>query len=652
MDRNLDTYELDEIIDEAIAETDQEINEQFAGPQYQQYNPEQLSVMNLLKRAQQTPQGSSTLADILRGAYSLPGTDDEIAPIPPEHLTIKNVYLQSIMFALRTAILATSPPARVFTLARLMFNTPHPKTATELITTIAGIWGNAAKDIVDDAVIRAYRAVDYGINKVAIPIMAPFLTFFASGAMATAIEGRIGGSVLTVLENPQEVTRNTATKYDYASNVLMLKGQMGDDERFIGISMELIEYLAQYVEFYEQGLPAWNKAGISSSGEDFIQLLLSQWNDTIGSENDNLKISSVKNMLRLADRLRGELPLPDDLKQAMFDFFSGVKFDEGGGWTVIAGTAGAPAVPLPLVDGQAPVIATGDGLSTFTPNSFFDAGLWNQTFWKFWSDKQVAILWTSAVGENPQTFFENDDFLNKYIAAGPTVFSTSETLRGQLLKQAADYFNSKYEDEEARRKFEQFKGALEGKKVEPEAGLVEGDQDVADESGLTSLERKFVSGETKYEDFAKPVSGLDGAFKEIAGDVVLTPIVADVVKERGIQLGESTDFFKLLENGDLSTVFKFTKGLFDKHVMSELTTTSLVSRMAGDTNLEGDDAARFLNSKAIGTDDEGEFESVYKMSLMYYTALALQSQAASELKLDNEKVVSALSLLTKRKSLD
>ena len=641
MDSNLDTYEIDKIIDEAIAETDHEINEQFAGPQYQQYNPEQLSVMNLLRRAQQTPQGSSTLADLLRGAYSLPGTKDEIPPIPPEHLTIKDVYLQSIMFALRTAILATSPPARILTLARLMFDTPPPRTATELITTIAGIWGNAAKDIVDDAVIRAYRAVDYGVNKVAVPLMSPFLAFFASGAMATAINGRIGGSVLTVLENPQEVSKNTATVYKYADKVLMLKGQMGDDEIFVGMSLELIEYLSKYSELYEQGLDLWSKTGVKIHGEDFHQLLLSQWNSTIGGVDSKLSISGVKDMSRLVDKIRGELPLPNDLKQAMFDFFSGVKFDEGGGWTVVAGSAGSTSIPLPLVSGQPPVVVGKDGLSSFTPGSFFDASLWNAVFWKFWSDEQVVQVWSGTISENKESFFDNDDFLNKYVVPGNTVFSTNNGLKTRLISLASSYYIEKYGDEEGSRKLEQFRAALEGREIKPEDSAPE--EDAVDESGFTNLERKFLDGKTSYDDFAKPVTDLVSPIKDIFKDIVLTDAVASLTRERAMSFANSEYEMNFL---DPDNILKFLEEAFNKTVANDLTVASLVKRMSGKTNIEGDEGQKFLNAQAIGSSDNADFESIYKMALSYFTAIVMQEgMSASELNVDDENIVSKLKSL-------
>lgn len=633
MKKEFDTYELDEIIDKTIEEVNNEINEQFSGPQYQQYNPEQLSVLNLLRRAQQTPQGSSTLADILRGAYSLPGTDDEIPPIPPEHLQVKDVYIQTLMFAMRAAFLAVSPPARIYTLARLMFDTPHPRTATELITTIAGIWGNAAKDIVDDAAIRAYRALDYSINKIAIPIMTPFLAFFASGALATAIEGRIGGSLLTTLENPQEVNKNLATNFKYADKVLLLKGQMKDDKLFVGSALELIQFLQNYANLYNSGMSVWRKFAGDPQNEDFIQLIMAQWNSTIGSYDEKLKITSLDNMFRLEDRIRRDHPLPNELKQSVFDFFSGVKFDEAAGWTVIAGMAGASSIPLPFIQGESPIIVNGKEISKFTPNGFFDTGAWNAAFWKFWSNDLVASVWSGVVSSSPEAFFDNDEFLNKFVSTGNTVLSTNPSLRSQFISQGKTYYENKYGPEEGAQKLQALQSILSGQKVDTSGEEPAGEEESEmNSSNMSALERKFISGEAKYEDFAQPVTGLTGQFKSLQDEIILTPAVAKAI-ENFAKRAAKADIFNKGMASDIRGIFSTIKKLYDQVIPNELATIQTMARSrVNDTNLEGEEASNFMSMLSIGTDSNEELDDLYRMGGIYFAALVLQEQSKRNIK--------------------
>ena len=642
MNKNLDDYEINEIIENAFDSNPESVNEQSRNS----YSPDQLSIINLLDRARRSPRGSSTLADVIRGAYSLPGTEGEMPRIPPEDLTIKNVYFQSVAFALRASILATSPPAQIFTLARLMFDTPPPRTATDLITTIAAAWGNAAKDIIDDAVIRAYRTIDYSINKIIIPIAAPLLALLSSGALASAVEGRIGGNVLTVMENPTEVNKITATQYNYSDSVLKLQGQINDNDRFIRLTFELVDYLINYLDLYNQGLSVWQQSGISRVGEDFGQLLFIQWNDTIAKVNPSFSISSGDNMQKIVMELRKSNALDDDLKNAIVDFFSSVRFDENGGWTVIAGTAGSKSIPLPLIDNAAPVKIEGKDIINFTPNSFFKNDSWTEVYWKFISEDIVVKSWIDSVENDPSLFFDSDDFLNNIIASGDTVFSTNSALRTSFISKASSYYESLGNEEEARQKVQDLQKILQGSKASSKDGDAKNSaEDSSSNLNLKDIEKRFAEGSTSYYDFTGPLElVVHKRWEQLVSGLRLSPAVMKTTKDYTKKaLGEG-EIKEVILKVNPKSYKEFIDKIIESSIMPQIRTTDIIAKADPvETNLEGELANKFKEAYLTGASSPEEFVKEAYPAIRAYATTIILDYAYDNTEFTEEQIAKMLS---------
>lgn len=665
-------------IDIILEQLQKELSEQSRG---QGVGIESGQIQRFFQDILKEPEGGSVVADILRGSYSLPGTDDEILPLDVADLKLYDVFLETFALAVRGAVLATNPSAQLFTILRLMWDTPPPKTATELVTRLVNIWGEAGGRILKDIVTRATRGVNFAFDKIAKPLLAPIFGSLALGSLAEALplqsHGKLGdGGFVNALQNPKKTSDIVPTKgYDFGQKALHLEAiaKKDEDELFIAIAKELLEYVIAYGKLLQDGLKIWGRQGDDFK---FVDRILQTWNDTVGNSIPELSMNTFENIERLKVYLeRQQLPLDKEMKQKIADFFASLEFDGDGEETIYAATAGNSQLPIPLIKGDDPYILKGNDLSKYQWNSFFDQDKVTSLYWNWLNDDSVKNMWAKIVNADPSSFFENDAFNSKIAGNNNSVFKSISPLKQWYVMRAKKYFEDTYEPEEAQSKFENFQKAfnqMPAKKEDtpkPEKEQSDSSEQPEEEISTSqdSMLKSFEDGTVSNKKFTKPVNEylkLSKFFaKQIPDDFVLTDHIvskADKILKKTPVESYSKIFEKIAKEGAGPNLMKqLVSGLISpikedvNFVIKELATESQVISMSPIDLPENvqkwpDEYQRkYINLVLFGYADmsEKDMEMLYHSIYMYMAFKMLKKLEDQMMNLGDSEIMNFLKSL-------
>jgi hypothetical protein len=318
----------------------------------------------------------NVLKSFFRGADSLPGTPYQISPLPPEKLTVRNVLFQTLGFAIRASLMATSPVFSWLQIYRLTFETPPPKNVLDLASQISKIWMDAGKNIVKDVAIRIKNATDTAIDNFVTPAATTILASMVYTAITNIVSDSSEENIVTFDSNPTAVSESIPVE---RPDLVKLRNQMEralsegriDDLRIK--CLDFINVFAKFFHLHEQSRKSFFQSESIALEPKFYE----SWNRAVGQ---NYAANNYSEFEVKYQNLKQNNQV-DEFVKKLYEFASSIQTDESGIATFIAGNAGKPGIPIPLIKNGNMYYEGTNNLRSEGPNSFFEKTKWVNYVW-------------------------------------------------------------------------------------------------------------------------------------------------------------------------------------------------------------------------------------------------------------------------------
>jgi len=664
------------------------------------------AVETAFKNVPKTPgmleEQESVVKSFFRGLDSLPNTPYEIAPLEPEEVTPANALFQTLGFAIRASILATSPPAAWYTLYKLAYDTPPPQNFTDLMQQIGSIWGDAAKSIVSDLTDRAKNAAGYAVTKFAIPLLSIPANFLVFGGLNHILAAPVDAKITTMATDPAGVSLALPIAGVDIGKLYQDMEQNWASGNHTSAQRNMAQYLYYVAMFSHLASEGVAKTGLQTS-HDQEQEFYRVWNEHLG---DTSYKAEDFDRAKLALETLADMPLNSGENEEIIEKFHAVavnaNVDSSGKTTMIAGLADAPGVPLPLIPGQPFFYASESGLAQVDPHRFFDKQGWLDVAWAMLDrgGKGVSGIFSNFIAnqwkEDPSQLFSPAFATILQASKGKSPFNTNGSIKQGFLDKALEFAEQTGQDPEAAVQY--WTSALAGTaspEEVPQAAVPEEDepaeppidpysyldpeQDTPPEGppggpspaailptpapgsmpDPPALVQKALDGTLTSRDVIVPPPDLLPSFGGVADELKLTEagydatnkMLADTgdIKFGGIELADL--LVRLISAGgeDMVDAFMSLISSFDKEVTSKIPAALVVdfetALLFDGLNIDQffDDSEQkesFLRTLFFGgpSVDERTFENAFANDIRTYALLKYLSERVDKINIDDESV--------------
>lgn len=381
----------------------------------------------------------SVVKSFFRGADSLPGTPYEIEALPSEDVTVANALFQSLGFAIRAAVVATSPTAQWLVFYRLLYETKPPDNIVDLIQQIGAVWGDAAMDITKDIMNRAKGFVKYTFMKFVIPMASIPLNFFLFSGLNRIIANPVEDSITTLVNDPAGFQSSIPVNgYNLLSAYQDIE-RNHQREDYVSLQRNAAVFcykIAQFLELYKEGCEVMGYTEGMNLVNDFYNVWNDEFDGTHYEADDFAEITRVLNTFK--DNVGDE-----EIALKLYEVVRGIRLETSGRVTFIAGLAGKPSTPLPLIPNGNMIFITDGNVQQLPPHKFFNESGWLRETWKYLSTINLADQYEAWIEKqmelDPGAIFSPGMASVVSATKGKSILNTNSVLKTYFLGHAEKY---------------------------------------------------------------------------------------------------------------------------------------------------------------------------------------------------------------------